>query len=165
MAEIKNFQVLPVVTGTAELGFGLVIFEACSRVREFIRVPNPDPNQFILNTGKYDALVSHFSENLVNGVINYGYDLGWALGFIGISEMLRGSVFRNEPVLQDLWNFAVVGLLGGQAMIGELYTFGVLLTQGGCSKLGCGDVVDLAIFTGMTAYPFVVRRMRQQRAD
>ncbi len=161
MAEIKSFSVPTLAEGVAELGAGVALMESRSRVSEFLRLPTSDPNQYIIDLPKYHALVQAIGKFTVDGVISWGFDLGGAMMVIGSGELLRASVFRNEPVAQDLWNFCVVGFMGATALLGEIYDLAVLASQNKCSWLGCGDFVDLAIFAGMTAYPFIVRRMRQ----
>lgn len=155
MAE-KLISVPTLVQGVIELSGGTALMESRSQISDFIGSP--------ANLEKYQALAQEIGKFTVDGVISWGFDLGGALMVIGTGEVLRASVFRNEPVLQDLWNFSVVGFMGGAALLGEIHDLAVLALQHQCSWLGCGDFVDLAIFAGMTAYPFVVKRMRQQRA-
>lgn len=165
MAEINRISVPAFVEGTLELGAGAALFESRFRLTEFLGLPTIDPQKLQIGLEKYHFLVQQFGKFPVDGIISWGFDLGGALTVIGTGEILRSTVFREEPAAQDLWNFLVVGFMGGTALMGEIYDLAVLLTTGGCSKLSCGDFVDLAIFAGMTAYPFIARRMRQQPAD
>lgn len=161
MAETKPFSVPALVEGVIEVGTGTALMDVRRQVSDFIRLPAQE-NIFSVDLEKYHALTRAIGKFTVDGVISWGFDLGGALMLIGSGEILRASVFRDEPILQDLWNFCTVGLLGGAALLNEIYDLAVLTTQHKCSWLGCGDLVDLTIFAGMAAYPFIVKRMRHQ---
>ncbi|MEK7622875.1 MAG: hypothetical protein AAB430_03295 [Patescibacteria group bacterium] len=120
MAEIESISVPALFEGVVELAAAAALMESRSEVSEFLRLPNSDPNQYLIDLPKYHALVQAIGKFNVDGIISWGFDLGGALMFIGTGEILRGTVFRNQPESQDIWNFATAGLLGSAALLVEI---------------------------------------------
>lgn len=145
------------IIGCGEVFAGMTIVNAGLMVREIVSqngIPNWDA---------YHNLVSHMGKLPVDGLISWGNDLGGVLMFMSIGEILK-SGFSGEvrDIVEDICNFSLLGIVGAIAAIGEMYDIGVSLINQKCSLLGCGDPVDLLIFAGAVAYPFVRRKMRER---
>lgn len=147
--------------GLSEIALGTYIQDKGMSIREMVNVDG------VPQWDVYNRLVENMGKFQVDALISWGNDIGGALILMSIAEFINTALpvkkeLRAEIV--DMVNVSMVGIPGAIACLGEIVDIIVLETSNKCLPLGCGDFVDLAIFAGMAAYPFIRKRMRESRS-
>lgn len=158
MQERAHHKWLNIFSGGIVGAVGLLMTIETTAIREGLKLSNSIPGMEGVNWDFYATKIDQLSKPVVDSLISYGADIGGALAIIGICEIVKGVDNHDVKVVSPIIDYSLAGIMGAVGVIAEMRELIINAPIGECADIGCGSWIDLLIFAGLLAYPFLRNR-------